>query len=141
MKGRDLMKTTMDISQNKISCPSVMRGAPQPSKLMIFSLMCVSALGLLLGGCADGTYATAYYAPDYGPYYSDYGYAGEPYYGYDPGYYGGFDVSGTRYHRYYGAHHFSRDFRSSNSSSVRTTAPRSSVRVNTPSAPRAPNRR
>lgn len=67
-------------------------------------------VGFVATGCVAGSYSGAYYAPDYGPYYGDYGYSGGPYYGYEPGYIGGFSISsGHRYQRYYGGHHFSHE--------------------------------
>jgi hypothetical protein len=84
--------------------------------------------GLLFAGCAGGYYTGAYYSPDYSPYYTNYGYAGGPYYyGYTPGFIGGFAISsGNHYHRYYGHHHFrsERSYyrgRSTGSSHARTT--------------------
>lgn len=68
-------------------------------------------LALSFGGCAGGYYTAggygdAYYYPDYAPQYGYYGYGGAPYYGYDPGYVGGFYISGARHGRYYGHHHY-----------------------------------
>lgn len=79
-----------------------------------------AALALLLlalsfggGGCAGGyvstrgAYVGAY--PDYSPYYGYYGYGGAPYYGYGGSYGGRIVVSGRRYSRGYGRHHFVRE--------------------------------
>ena len=72
-------------------------------------LLALLGLGLILQGCA-GDFGGAYYGPSYGGYYGEYGYGGAPYYGYDPGYYGGFVVNNSRYPRYYGSHHFTGNF-------------------------------
>jgi hypothetical protein len=140
MKGRHRMKMTTDISKNGRADrdAAVIEGGQR--KLTAFLLVCGSVAALLLGGCAAGNYSTAYYAPDYGPYYSDYGYGGDPYYGYDPGYYGGYVIGSTRHHRYYGSHHFAHDFGASRSPSART-APRTSPRTVAPTAPSVRSRR
>jgi hypothetical protein len=72
----------------------------------------VAAATIGLSGCADGGgsyaggYGSRYYAPDYGAYYGDYGYAGNPYWG-GGSYYGGeIVVGGVRHRGYYGGHHF-----------------------------------
>jgi hypothetical protein len=131
------MKTTMDISRRGSADREAAGVGRRTRNMIAFSLMCGSVLALLLGGCADGTYAGAYYAPDYGPYYGDYGYGGDPYYyGYDPGYYGEYVIGSTRHHRYYGSHHFAHDFGASRGPSVRTAPPSSSTRTVVPSVPR-----
>jgi len=64
-----------------------------------------------MGGCAgyyEPGFGSAYYSPDYGPYYGDYGYAYSPW---DYGGYGGdILIGGVRHHGYYGGHHFGHDF-------------------------------
>lgn len=73
--------------------------------------LALAGLALTTGGCAGGYYEAGYgsgfYAPDYGPYYGEYGYGGAPYGGFG-GFYGGPDiVIGTsHYHHYYGNHHY-----------------------------------
>jgi hypothetical protein len=141
MKGRQGMKTKTDISKNGWAVQGAAGIEQGKRTVMIFSLVSVSVAAFFLGGCAVAPYSTAYYAPDYGPYYSDYGYGGGPYYyGYDPGYYGGYVIGSTRHRRYYGSHHFTRDFGTSRTSTART-APRTTTRTVTPPAPRAPSRR
>ena len=77
------------------------------------ALLAAAAIGL--SGCADGGgyaagYGPGYYAPDYGSYYGDYGYAGGPYWG-GGGYYGGeIVVGGVRHRGYYGGHHFAHEW-------------------------------
>ena len=134
------MKTTTVISKNGKTDRSA-AGIGRGKRMVIgFSLVCGSVAALLLGGCA-APYSTAYYAPNYGPYYSDYGYGGDPYYyGYDPGYYGGYVIGSTRHRRYYGSHHFAHDFGASRGPSVRT-GPRTSPRTVAPTAPSVRSRR
>ena len=79
-------------------------------KLLVLSLL----IALSFSGCA-GDYGGAYYSPSYRSYYGDYGYNGGPYSGYDPGYYGGFAIGSSNYHRSYGSHHFSGDYHSGHS--------------------------
>ncbi|MGH8095026.1 MAG: hypothetical protein ACREIF_16395 [Chthoniobacterales bacterium] len=61
-------------------------------------------------GCAGDYYVAGYgpgyYAPDYAPYYGDYGYGGYPYWG--PGPYYGAEIitGGVRHRASYGWHHF-----------------------------------
>src|SRR3978361_1312246 len=84
-------------------------------KVRAIALVAIVMVGAGLGGCAgtvgaSGGYGTAYYAPDYGTYYGDYGYDGSPYWGGGP-YVGSTIVIGGRSHSgYYGGHHFSHDF-------------------------------
>ena len=91
-----------------------MNRTPNEIKMRASVLILAGVIAVLFfAGCAGGYVATsgAYYAPDYGPYYADYGYAGGPYYGYDPGYIGGFVITGGHHHRrYYGHHHFRHHF-------------------------------
>lgn len=79
--------------------------------LKIASMACVLAgIAAISGGCAgyyQPGYSRAYYAPDYSPYYADYGYGGDSY----P--YGGYDeivVGGNRHRGYYGHHHLGGEF-------------------------------
>jgi hypothetical protein len=76
--------------------------------LTVAALVVIAALGL--GGCAGDVYTAgygpSYYTPDYGSYYSDYGYDGNPYWG-SGRYFGGGIIVGGRHHRgSYGGHHF-----------------------------------
>lgn len=132
------MKMTTDISKSGIADREAAGVERRKRRVIAFSLMCGSAVALLLGGCVAGDYSGAYYAPDYGPYYGDYGYTGDPYYGYDPGYYGGYAIGSTRYHRHFGHHHFANDFGRSRGPSVRT-APPTTTRISAPRAPHAPH--
>jgi hypothetical protein len=97
---------------------SELNGVKQPSTqrwlehTLVLALIIVAGVGL--SGCAETGgvgYSSAYYAPDYGPYYGDYGYDGYPYWGGGP-YLGSSIIIGGRSHRgYYGGHHFAHDFR------------------------------
>jgi hypothetical protein len=108
--------------------------------LIVVAIVLAGAIGFT--GCADYAavgVSSGYYAPDYRPYYVDYGYDGYPYWGPGP-YYAGLVVVRDRdrdHHRhrvvrnvevtenvnrniYYGGHHFSP---SSRGRSFATTRP------------------
>jgi hypothetical protein len=79
-------------------------------KFFLFPALLVAAV-IGFSGCAeDGYYASgygrSYYAPDYGSYYGDYGYAGDPYWGAGPYSGGEIIIGGHHHHGYYGGHHF-----------------------------------
>jgi hypothetical protein len=81
-------------------------------KLFIIpALLAAAAFGF--SGCAEGNYASGYgpryYAPDYGSYYGDYGYAGDPYWGSGPYSGGEIIVGGTHHRSHYGGHHFTHE--------------------------------
>lgn len=99
-------------------------GAGRFRFFIMAALLAIAALGL--GGCAGG-YGPGYYAPDYGSYYSDYGYDGNPYWG--SGQYSGGDivVDGVHHHGHFGGHHFVHE----------SNGPRASVRSMSPA--RAPS--
>jgi hypothetical protein len=136
MKGRHHMKMTMDISKDGITGGRAAGFGWRKLRMIALPVLCVTLTAFLLGGCADGTYSGAYYAPDYASYYSDYGYAGDPYYGYDPGYYGGYVIGGSHFHRHFGHHHFGNDFRTSRGPSMRSAPHAPHI-----SAPHGPSRR
>ncbi len=97
------MKTLLEMTKN---------GLRKFARPRLLAVMLIAGLGLALGGCAvDGGYGygASYYAPDYAPYYTDYGYNGYPYWGGGP-YAGSTIVIGERSHRgYYGGHHWRGD--------------------------------
>jgi predicted small secreted protein len=88
------------------------RGARFGFKLFIIPALLVAA-AFSFSGCAQGNYASgygpSYYAPDYGSYYADYGYAGDPYWGSGPYSGGEIIVGGTHHRSYYGGHHFTHE--------------------------------
>jgi hypothetical protein len=94
----------------KLTIPISNQGRLRQS-LKIAGLACVLAgIAAMTSGCAgyyQPGYSRAYYAPDYTPYYADYGYGGDSY----P--YGGYDeivVGGNRHRGYYGHHHLGGEF-------------------------------
>ena len=81
---------------------------------LVASLLGLGVIALALNGCATGDvaagYNTAYFAPDYQPYYGAYGYDGLPYWGDGP-YVDAAVIVGGREHRgYFGGHHFAHDW-------------------------------
>jgi len=64
---------------------------------------------LVMNGCGGG-YGGAFYTPNYGSYYGDYGYHGEAYPDFGGSYGGDIIVGGVRHQGHYGGHHMGNDF-------------------------------
>ena len=88
---------------------------PRSSLMFLMSAALLFVAAISFTGCAGGGsyvagYSTSYYAPDYSPYYGEYLYGGEPYWGLGPYYNTDIIIHGGHHRLYYGGHHFAHDW-------------------------------
>jgi hypothetical protein len=82
--------------------------------MFLMSATLIVAAAITFSGCANGGsyavgYNASYYTPDYGPYYGEYLYGGDPYWGPGPYYNNEIIINGGHHRLYYGGHHFIHD--------------------------------